>query len=576
MPVTIKKTPTGIDGLDEVLLGGVPAGRITLVCGSAGCGKSLMALQFLSHGALHCQEPGVLVSFEESAPACIANGASIGIHLQELLDQQLLVIDQVEPAAGAEFIGEYDLEGLFVRLDHAISKVHARRVVLDTPEALVGARWEPALVRSEFHRLFSALRQRGVTALVTGEQGIRALTRFGLEEYIADCVISLRQEVNLGSMSRLLQIVKYRGSSHGTNVYPFLIGDEGFSVSPITSLNLDYPAPSERISSGVEDLDDLFGASPAERGIFRGSTVLISGSVGSGKSSLAAAWTEALANAGKRVLYMSFEESPAQIIRNMRSINIQLAPLVERRLLEIRSLRPSALGLEAHLSAMKAECVALEPDLVVVDPLTAFQEFGPQLQARSLLARYFDFLKLRSITGIFLALLDPEEGNHSAVSSLIDTWIHLAFHAAHGERNRLLTVLKSRGTPCSNQQREFELSSQGIRLLPTYRGADGLVTGTARAVQEHRDREEAMRLRDAVSAQQGRLARQRALMEAQLEVTRATLQDGVDDLVAELRRTESTLASFGSGQTVAAQHRSMGSRVEVVAPSPPLPTEPTS
>jgi circadian clock protein KaiC len=324
----------------------------------------------------------------------------------------------------------------------------------------------------------------------------------------------------------------------------------------------------------VSDLDALFGATPTGRGIFRGSTVLISGSVGSGKSSLAAAWAEALANSGKRVLYMSFEESPAQIIRNMRSINIQLAPLVEQRLLEIRSLRPSALGLEAHLAAMKAECVALEPDLVVVDPLTAFQEFGLQLQARSLLARYFDFLKLRSITGIFLALLDPQEGYHSAVSSLIDTWIHLAFHEAHGERNRVLTVLKSRGTPCSNQQREFELSSQGIRLLCAYRGAEGLVTGTARALQEHRDLEEAKRLRDALSAQEGRVTRQRALMEAQLEVTRAKLQDKVDDLVAELRRTEAALASFGSGQTVAALHRTVPTRTESSATTPLLPAEP--
>jgi len=528
--VTLAKVPTGIRGFDEITGGGLPRGRPTLVCGGPGCGKTLFGMELLVRGATDFGEPGVFVSFEETAIDLAKNVASLGFDLGALEEEKKIAVDHVKvERSEIEETGEYDLEGLFVRLAYVVGSVGAKRIVLDTLESLFAAFTNEGILRAELRRLFGWLRERGLTAVITGERGEGALTRRGLEEYVSDCVIVLDQRVHDQVATRRLRIVKYRGSSHGTNEYPFLIHRDGISVLPTTSLGLSHDAPTERVSLGIPRLDEMLGGP----GIYRGSSVLVSGTAGSGKTSIAAHAAAAACRRGERCLYFAFEESPSQIVRNMRSIGVDLAPFIESGLLHVRSSRPTLHGLEMHLAVMHRTVEEIDPALVVIDPITNLQSIGTQLDVSAMLVRLIDFLKSRSATAIFTSLTaggDDLEQTEVGVSSLMDTWLLVRIIEGNGERNRGLYVLKARGTAHSNQVREFVMSERGIELLDIYTGAAGVLTGTARKAQEAKERAEAVARRNDADRRQRELARKRERFAAQIAALQAELEAAEQDM----------------------------------------------
>ncbi len=523
-PAGLEKAPTGIEGLDEITLGGLPRGRPTLLCGGAGSGKTLLGMEFLVRGALQFGEPGVCMSFEERVPDLVRNVASLGFDLQDLIDRKKLVIDHVQvDRSQIEETGEYDLEGLFVRLNYAIGSIGAKRVLLDTIESLFAGLSNEAVLRSELRRLFMWLKDKGMTAIITGEQGDGKLTRHGLEEYISDCVILLDHRAVESLSTRRLRVIKYRGSSHGTNEYPFLIDEHGFSVLPLTALDLKHEVSSRRISSGVAALDEMLGG----QGFYRGSTILISGTAGTGKTSLAGSMVVAAGNRGERCLVFAFEESQAQMMRNMKSIGLDLGPLLRKNLLVHDASRPTTYGLEMHLVRMHKAIRETDPALVVIDPISSLLFAGDPREARNTMLLLLDFLKSRGITAVFTNLIADvanQEQTELAISSLIDTWILLRDIEIGGERNRGLYVLKSRGMAHSNQIREFILTSRGIELRPVYIGPSGVLTGAARVAQEAQEKGEERARR--WEAEQRRLAYERkcAILEAQIQGLQAELK----------------------------------------------------
>jgi circadian clock protein KaiC len=510
----LEKSATGIPGLDGITGGGLPKGRPTLVCGGAGCGKTLLAVEFLVRGALQYHEPGVFMAFEEQPAELAANVASLGFDLQALAAHKQLLVDYVYvERSEIEETGVYDLEGLFIRLGHAIESIGAKRVVLDTIEALFAGFIHEAVVRAELRRLFRWLKSQGVTAVITGEQGEGTLTRHGLEEYVSDCVLLLSHEVTHQVSTRRLRVVKYRGSAHGTNEYPFLVGAHGLSVLPITALGLQHQASTDRLSSGIARLDAMLGG----QGFFRGSSVLVSGTAGAGKSSVAAHFTDAACRRNERVLYWAFEESPRQIIRNMRSIGLDLELWLDKGLLRFSAVRPTQMGLESHLATMCQAVEESQPHVVVADPVTNLFSVGTDAAVQEMLTRLIDFLKMHAITALFTSLTSgsgtfAQSGVN--ISSLIDTWIMLEAMAVDGERNHTLSVLKSRGMAHSNQVREFRLTDHGVELVEVSTGPEGILTGSARLAREAQLREAEEARRQEVALQQRRLARKRRLVNA--------------------------------------------------------------
>jgi circadian clock protein KaiC len=524
----LDRAPTGISGLDQITGGGLPQGRVTLVAGSAGAGKTLLGLQFLVAGAREYGEPGVLLTFEESAAKVADNVRSLGFDLDELQRDGLLAVlsFQVEPT---EIVaaGEFDFEPLFVILDDAIRRVGAKRVVLDTIEVLFGAFGADSIVRAELSRLARWLEERGVTAIVTGERGDGTITRHGIEEYVSDCVIVLDHRVREEISTRRLRVVKYRGSAHGTNEYPFFISARGFVVLPITSITLDYGAPEERISTGIARLDHMLGG-----GIFRGSTVLVSGTGGTGKTSLGAHMANAACGRGERVLWVLFEESPAQVLRNMRSIGLDLRPWIDAGLLHVWPARPSTLGLETHLALLVQLLDEVTPTVTVLDGIASFGDGVAAGEVTSMLARKMDMLKARGITTLATALGNGDDASTLSVSSMVDTWLLLRNFESNGERNRLLFVLKSRGTAHSNQVREFVLTDRGAELVDVYVGAAGMLTGSARLAQQAAEREAQVRQADDLEHRRRELRRSIAEHEAHF----AAVQDQIAAERTELDR----------------------------------------
>jgi circadian clock protein KaiC len=483
-PLIFEKAPTGIEGLDQITGGGLPRGRPTLLCGGAGCGKTLLALEFLIQGATRFDEPGVMIAFEETADDLAKNVASLGVDLNRLVRQKKLAIDfvYVDKAEMVE-TGAFDLSGLFVRVDLAIASVGAKRVVIDSLEVLFSGFGESALLRPELERLFRGLRERGITTVVTGERGAGMLTRHGFEEYISDCVILLDQRVFDQVTTRRLRVVKYRGSNHGGDEYPFLISDGGISVLPLTGLGLEYPVSTGRVSSGIPALDAMLDG----KGFYRGSGVLASGTAGTGKSSIVASYAEAACARGERCLFFALEEPAAQVVRNMRSIGVDLAPWVDKGLLRIEAARPTVFGLEQHLVKMHASIQAFRPRHVIVDPVSSLSGTANTLNdVRSMLVRFFDYLKMQGMTGLFTYLASPAGLGETdiGISSLIDTWLELRDLEHAGERNRSLYVLKSRGMPHSNKVREFFITSQGLKFVDTFIDPDGAHVGAARRSRE--------------------------------------------------------------------------------------------
>lgn len=529
----LKKAPTGIHGFDDVTDGGLPAGRPTLVCGSAGCGKSLFGLEFLVRGATQYGEPGVLMTFEERADDIARNVASLGFDTDALIAEKKLIIDFVKiDRAEIEEHGEYDLEALFIRLAHSIAAIGAKRVVLDTIEALFAGLSNQAILRSELRRLLGWLKEREMTTVITGERAGGQLTRQGLEEFISDCVILLDHRV-IGQIStRRLRVVKYRGSIHGTNEYPFLIDENGISILPITSFGLEYEVSRERVSTGVRGLDEMLGG----LGYYRGSTVLLSGTAGTGKTSMAAHLAQATCARGERCLFFSFEESASQILRNMRTIGIDLQPFIRKDLLRVHSSRPTVFGLEMHLVRMYKLISQFQPSVVIVDPVSNLQTAGSKEDATHLFVRLVDFLRKNGILGFLVSLTAgarPLEATDEAISSMVDTWLLLRDLESNGERNKALYVLKSRGMDHSNQLREFHITSKGVKLVAAYLGPEGVLTGSARLAQEAQEIAAAQVSRQELERKKLALTHRRKAMEAQIEALRAEFHAEEE----ELRRT---------------------------------------
>jgi circadian clock protein KaiC len=521
-PAALLKTPTGIEGFDDITMGGLPTGRPSLVCGAAGCGKTLFAVTFLVNGATRFGEPGVFMSFEERAEDLAANVASLGYDLDGLVAEGKLAIDYVRvERSEIEESGEYDLEGLFVRLGFAVDAIGAKRVVLDTIETLFSGFTDPSVLRAELRRLFGWIKDRGLTAVITGERGEGQLTRQGLEEYVSDCVILLDNRVEEQITTRRLRVVKYRGSAHGTNEYPFLIDADGISVLPVTSSGLDRPASSEVVSSGIPGLDAML----RRGGFFRGSGILLSGVAGTGKTTIASHFADAACRRGERCLSFVFEESAQEICRNALSVGLDLSHWVDAGLLRFEAARPSLYGLEMHLARMHRDLDRFKPDVVVIDPISAFR--GPGAEVHATLLRMMDLLKSRGITGLFTSLRTDGavvDGSDQGLSSLMDAWIRLEDVEADGERNRVLYVIKARGMSHSNQVREYRVADAGVELIEPYIGPEGVLTGTARLTQVARERAAAARRQQEGERRRRDLARRREALDRQIAELRATLE----------------------------------------------------
>ncbi len=535
----LEKCLTGIRGLDEITFGGLPQGRPTLICGKAGSGKTLLAMEFLVRGALHYGEPGVFISLEESVEELRQNVSSLGWDLQALEAEQLFRADYIHiERSQFEETGTYDLEALFARIGYLIDQIGAKRVVLDTLETLFGSLSDAALVRSELRRLFQWLKLKGVTAIVTAESGENTLTRHGTEEYVSDCVITLEQRIQQDFSTRQLHIIKYRGSQHSSNEYPFLIERDGIVVLPLTSATLEYAVTSKRLSTGIQGLDQMLG----NQGIFRSSSVLISGTAGTGKSSLCAHFAVASCQRNDRCLYIAFEESSSQIIRNMSSIGLNLTPFVAQDLLKFVALRPTSFGLEMHLVKLAQLVRDFDPKMVIFDPISGLISAGQYHHVQSFLVRLVDFLKNEGITVVMTSLTlggKALEATDTGISSLMDVWLLLRDQEENGERNRLLYVLKARGINHSNQVREFKLTDQGIELLDVYLGAGGIATGTARAVQEAQDAADALVRQQAIARRQNEVERKRLIMEAQIKALQAEFELEKEELEQAIQQAQS-------------------------------------
>lgn len=530
----LKKTPTGIVGLDEITLGGLPQGRPTLLCGGPGSGKTLMSIEFIVNGALKFNEPGVIVAFEEKAEELATNVTSLGFDLEKLQREKKIRIDYVHvDKSEIEETGEYDLSGLFIRLNHAIDSIGAKRVVLDTIENLFSGLSHEGILRSEIRRLFQWLKDKGVTTVITGERGVTTLTRQGLEEYVSDCVILLEHRILNQVSTRLLRVVKYRGTTHGTNEYPFLINAKGISVLPITSLELQYHVSSEKVSSGIPSLDQMLDSG---KGFFRGSSILISGTAGTGKTSIAATFAHAACERKERVLFFAFEESPEQIVRNMRSIGMDMQQHVDRGLLRFHSSRPTVHGLEMHLVEIHQKIVEFNPKVIVLDPITNLVTIGSVSEVKSMLIRLIDYLQGKQITVMFTALNYnnvASEQTDEGISSLVDAWITVRDLESNGERNRGLYIMKSRGMKHSNQVREFVITNHGLELVDVYLGPNGILIGSARETQQL-DEATGRELRHYGESRTDReIRRKRTVLEAKI----ASLKEEFESVKDELSRT---------------------------------------
>ena len=548
----MEKVPSGIKGLDVITGGGLPKGRPALISGGPGCGKTLFAMEFVIRGVTDYNEPGVFIAFEEKIEDLKKNFKSIGFDLEDLIKKKKLVLDHIFiDRSEIEETGEYNLEGLFIRLGALIDEVGAKRIAIDTLEAIFSGFSNEAILRSELRRLFLWLKDKGITAVVTGERGDRTITKYGLEEYVADCVITLDHRVVNQIATRRLRIIKYRGSLHGTDEYPFLISSDGISVLPITSLSLTHKAPTERIASGIPRLDTMLGG----KGYYRGSSILISGQAGTGKTSLAATFVNAACGRGEKCLFMIFEESESQLTRNMRSIGIDLEPWVKKGLLKFHAVRPTAYSLEMHLSMMIRLIEESAPHVIAVDPISNLYPVGDDIQVRSMLMRLIDHAKSLQITALFTNLSADEATNAYAleatqmhVSSLMDTWLILKNVEGNGERNRAFSIAKARGLAHSNQIREFVLSGKGIQLVDVYRGSEGVLFGSARIAQEGRETANRVLRNEEIEGRQRELDRKRRIMENEIEMLKEKFARDEDEIRIQIENDVSREKAIENGQ----------------------------
>lgn len=562
-PGGLAKTPTGIAGLDEITIGGLPKGRPTLICGSAGCGKTLMSIEFIVRGATEFDEPGVFMAFEEKADELTVNTLSLGFDLEKLVQEKKIRLDYVHiDRSEIEETGEYDLDGLFIRLSHAIDSIGAKRVVLDTIENLFSGLTNESIIRAELRRLFQWLKEKGVTAIITGEKGKDTLTRQGLEEYVSDCVILLEHRVKHQISTRLLRIVKYRGSLHGTNEYPFLIDSEGISVMPVTSKGEGSLASSERVPTGIETLDEMLDG----KGFYRGSSILISGTAGTGKTSIATTFAAGVCERGEKCIYFSFEESASQILRNTRSIGLDLDVHIQSGLLKICASRPTLYGLEMHLVDIHRRITLFKPDTVIIDPITNLITIGSISEVKSMLIRLISFLQDQQVTVMFTALSlnnIVQEQTDETISSLVDAWLLVRDIESNGERNRGMYIMKSRGMKHSNQVSKFVITDQGLELVNVYLGPNGVLTGSAREEQMLQERAGEVLKDHQMSAKDKEIIRKRGILEGKIANLKAEFESVEDELnrvyTEEQIRKE---AAQKNRQEIANRRRGLGSSAD--------------
>jgi len=551
--------PSGIKGFDVITGGGLPKGRPALVSGGPGCGKTLFAMEFIIRGIVDYNEPGVFVAFEEKIEDLEKNFLSMGFDLKDLIKRKKLVLDHIYiDRTEIQETGEYDLEGLFIRLGAMIDEVGAKRIAIDTLEAIFSGFCNEAILRSELRRLFLWLKDKGISAVVTGEGGDRTITKYGLEEYVADCVITLDHRVTNQIATRRLRIVKYRGSLHGTDEYPFLISSDGISVLPITSMSLAHTASKERVGSGIPRLDTMLGG----KGYYRGSSILVSGQAGTGKTSLAATFAEAACKHKERCLFIVFEESESQISRNMRSISIDLEAGVKKGLLKFHAVRPTAYSLEMHLSMIIRLIDEFQPQVMVVDPISNLYPVGDDIQVRSMLMRLIDYAKSLNVTGLFTNLsndvstttygLEPTEVH---VSSLMDTWLILKNVEGNGERNRVFSIAKARGIAHSNQMREFILSDRGIQLIDLYKGSEGVLFGSARVAQETREVASRVLRNEEIERRQRDLDRKKRIMENEILMLKEKFARDEDEIRILIEQDVSRERAMDQGEKKLAELR---------------------
>lgn len=526
----LAKTPTGITGLDEITNGGLPTGRPTLICGGAGCGKTLMSIEFIVRGVTEFNEPGVFMAFEEKADELAINTRSLGFDLDRLVQEKKIRLDYVHiDRSEIEETGEYDLEGLFIRLSHAIDSIGAKRVVLDTIENLFSGLTSESIIRTELRRLFQWLKDKGVTAIITGERGKDTLTRQGLEEYVSDCVILLDHRVKHQISTRMLRVIKYRGSLHGTNEYPFLIDSDGISVLPVTTAGSDIGASSDRISTGIKSLDEMLDG----KGFYRGSSILVSGTAGTGKTSIASTFASSVCESGEKCIYFSFEESVSQILRNTKSIGLDLEKHIQSGLLNICASRPTLYGLEMHLVEIHKRIMEFKPNTVIVDPITNLTTIGSISEVKSMLVRLISFLQEQEITMMFTAL-DINNTVHrqtdETISSLVDAWMLVRDIESNGERNRGMHIMKSRGMKHSNQVREFVITDDGLELVNVYLGPNGVLTGSAREEQILQEHAGEILKGHQMSSKDKEIVRKRNILEAKIANLKAEFESVEDEL----------------------------------------------
>lgn len=539
----LEKCSSGIEGLDEITEGGLPKGRPSLICGSAGCGKTMFAMQFLINGAKN-NEPGLFVSFEETKEELEKNFASLGMDLKTLEEQKKFAVEYIYmERSEVEETGEFDLEGLFIRLGYAVEQIGAKRIVLDTVEAIFSGLPNEFILRAELRRLFNWLKTKGLTSIITGERGEKTLTRYGLEEYVADCVILLDNPVVNKISTRNLRIIKYRGSSHGYNEYPFLIDEDGISILPVTSLLLEHEASDEFVQTGIERLDTMLGG----KGFYKGSSVLVTGAAGTGKSSLGASFADNVCKNGEKCLIFAFEESPQQIIRNMKSIGIELEQYIDQGLLKFHATRPTLYGLETHLVTIHKVVKDFKPDVVIFDPISNLITVGSSEEVKSMLTRLIDYLKSNQITTLSNSLtMIGQIETDVGVSSLMDTWIDLRSVESNGERNRTIDIVKTRGMYHSNQIREFKLTDEGIKIVDVYLGPAGMLTGSARITQISKEKTEKLERELEIERKQWELEQKRKKIEAQITELKSGFEAEkleLDSIIAQKRLKEESIAN---------------------------------
>ncbi|MBA3285861.1 MAG: circadian clock protein KaiC [Nitrosopumilus sp.] len=527
----LKKCPTGIIGLDEITFGGLPKNRCTLICGGAGSGKSIFGIEFVIRGAEFYKEPGLFVAFEENEEELNQNITSLGFNIKELIDSNLLVLDYVH-IDRAEFkeIGSYNLDGLFIRLSDSIDRFKIKRVVLDTIEVLFGNFTNEIILRSELQRLFRWFKEKNVTVVVTAEQGVNTFSRYGLEEYVADCVILLDNRMHQQISTRRLRVAKYRGSSHGNNEYPFIINDSGISIIAITSIKLDYPVSNKHVSSGIKQLDTMFG----DKGFYSGSSILVSGAAGNGKTSIAASFSNGTCELGKKCFYFTLDESVDQIIRNMNSIGIDLSQWINKDLLRFHAINPYTAGLEAHLADIQRLTNEFNPSVVIIDPIANLKILGPLNEVQGILSILVNFFKNKQITTMFTSLVPEEKFGYvveEGISNLMDTWVFLQYIHGEGERNRGISILKSRGMSHSNQLREVILSDKGIHLQNVYIGQDKVLAGSARLVQATKLEIENSNRESELKHRERQIEITRKSLEAQISALHETLEDAKEEAI---------------------------------------------